>query len=475
MRKCTSWLAVIIVAVAGFSASAEIEVPPGFVVDTLLDQIDGTTPYVEAIRNPDYGFGVVVASVDNGIFEVLRISDSSVEPLGTLEGFPEDSAVRCIRFDTTGLFADALFASVAFNDSGEPPFCRCVLLQITADGLVSEVVTLGSDSDQITFVFDFTTEATGYSPGAYLYDSTTPNGQGLYHLAPNGAYDPNDPNVIVTVLESHLIPDDRNDLDIRGMEFDPTSLYGSYLTMADCENWDALSAIYQLDPNHDWLELIEPVSWSESCYRDVAFSPGNSLGAALYVADAIDETISEVVDPNGTLTTFATGFYEIESLSVDDDGRQMFVSDANGVYRIRAVGPTLIMREPWVEADDVHTGESGVDSLWLLWSEPVLFEDADIVITNEDEQAVPFAISDTNSQFMIIAFGQVLLCDQYTITIRDSVVSAETGAPIDGDDDGLAGGDALLIMKHRNRLDHDNDIDLSDLAALLAIYGTTCD
>jgi hypothetical protein len=113
-----------------------------------------------------------------------------------------------------------------------------------------------------------------------------------------------------------------------------------------------------------------------------------------------------------------------------------------------------------------------VDSLRLLWSERVLFGNSDVTITNEDAALVPFSVSGSNSQFMIIAFGKVLLNNEYTITISDSVVSAETGAAIDGDNDGLAGGDAVLTMEHRDPFDHDRDgdVDLLDFGEFQAAF-----
>lgn len=128
---------------------------------------------------------------------------------------------------------------------------------------------------------------------------------------------------------------------------------------------------------------------------------------------------------------------------------------------------TVLMLEPWVNDDDVHTGDGGVELLRILWSEPVIFDGNDVSIKGEDNVDVPFSISGSNSQFMIIAFGQTLLNDEYTITISDSVQSEETGFVIDGDNDGLPGGDAVLIMEHRQRHDSDNnnDVGLSDFAA----------
>lgn len=127
-------------------------------------------------------------------------------------------------------------------------------------------------------------------------------------------------------------------------------------------------------------------------------------------------------------------------------------------------GPTILMREPWVAADDVHSGPSGVDSLRVLWSDAMTFTENDISISNESGGAVGFTVSGSGSALMAIAFSTPLLNNKYTITIHDSVASAAGGVPIDGDNDGHTGGDAVLVMEHRNPFDHDhdNDVDQSD-------------
>jgi len=81
---------------------------------------------------------------------------------------------------------------------------------------------------------------------------------------------------------------------------------------------------------------------------------------------------------------------------------------------------------------------------------------------------VPFTATGSNTTITSITFGRKLAFDTYSITIADSARSAVTGASIDGDGDGAAGGHAVLIMRHRMRqdLDNDNRIDFADLALL---------
>lgn len=129
-------------------------------------------------------------------------------------------------------------------------------------------------------------------------------------------------------------------------------------------------------------------------------------------------------------------------------------------------GPTTLMMEPRVVADDLHTGPAGVPSLAILWSEPVIFDANDITITDEYHSPVDFTVSGSNSPIMTIQFHENLLGNKYTVTVADSAYSAATGRPVDGDDDGRAGGGAVIVMEHRMRSDFDSNnlVNLADLA-----------
>jgi hypothetical protein len=48
-----------------------------------------------------------------------------------------------------------------------------------------------------------------------------------------------------------------------------------------------------------------------------------------------------------------------------------------------------------------------VDDLRLLWNKAILFSSADVTIADEDGQAVPFSVTGSNSQFMILVVGRV--------------------------------------------------------------------
>lgn len=299
-----------------------------------------------------------------------------------------------------------------------------------------------------------------YDQGIYLLDSNITNGTSYYRADVN--YN------LIKLAQNLSMPSGRTDLDFTGIEFDPTGRYGNLLTIADADyNNDFKGGIYFLHPDQSWSNLTPAYNWDVKNFLALEYSKAGSFGQKLYACESISNSLL-TIEPDGTETTFASGFYHNFSITISDDGEFLYISDNNGVHRITKnttlIGPQIVMREPKVPADDVFTGESGLQNVSLLWSERLQFTDSDFTIFNEDEESVPFSVTGYDTQFMIIVFGQTLLNNKYTITIKDTVVSAETGNPIDGDSDGFAGGDAVIVMEHRERhdSDNDNDIDLLD-------------
>lgn len=129
-------------------------------------------------------------------------------------------------------------------------------------------------------------------------------------------------------------------------------------------------------------------------------------------------------------------------------------------------GPRFVMRNPLAAVGGVHTNETGVGSVRLLFDEPLSFENTDITVTDENGKNVVAYATGSGSPVMVITFNEVLFANRYTITVHDTVVSTATAAAIDGDNNGQAGGDLVFTMEHRERhdSDDDNDIDLNDLA-----------
>jgi len=451
-------ISILLVIFSSTTVQAEIVVhEPNFVVDVLLDQIDVHTPILEVIRNPVYGNGVIAANVDNGTLNVLRISDSNIDIIGTMAGNWE--RVIFIRFDTTGIFDNLLYISML-----KPDLESSDLLKIMPDGQIEIIISeTGYNSTFGKFVF--TSGGNGWQPGSYIWRQKS-----FYFM---------DAEFDITLLCRDNLPPGRTDVDNKDLQFDMTGKYGSNLIFADTDqNNDQITIIYKLFSDLTWGELTTEIHTDIQRWGDggMDISPGGDFGETLYITELKQQKIV-TVDPTGLQEDFATGFtvgtlYEHKgtpfSLSIAEDGNFMYVSDTNGVYRIRAIttdiGPSIVMQEPKVKYDGVHTNPSGVDNLRLLWSENIVFENSDVYVTDANSVVISDSVSGSNSKFMIISFGQTLLNNKYTITIKDTVVSAESGNAIDGDEDGFAGGDAVIVMEHRERhdSDNDNDIDLLD-------------
>jgi len=135
-------------------------------------------------------------------------------------------------------------------------------------------------------------------------------------------------------------------------------------------------------------------------------------------------------------------------------------------------GPTIVMLDPNVATNDVHTGRSGLQRLRILWSEAVIFNSNDITIVDEDRMPVRFSFAGSNTAIMTITFRSRLIYDRYTITIRDSAVSSATGYPVDGDNNRATGGNAVIVVEHRMRSDLDNNnlINFQDVALFADIW-----
>lgn len=483
--------------------SSAVTVPEGFVVDPLIDIDDWPSGHawpirrLEAIRNPDYGVGVISASVDNslagnGILEVMRISKSTVEIINTIDDFSTPSDVGDIRFDTTGLFgndSNDLFVTVWTDTEAEQSdwmqsFSTCLMRVPSDSNDIDEVAYYQGEYDnRLLFMLDFISDANGYEDGCYLADYAIQGGTSFYRLDPYNLETLDDLTGGVLPIDSGDPDPNRTDMDPRGMEFDRTGNYNSYLTIADTElNEDDKSAIYQLEPNLPdpnlpatdfiWSTIAGPNSISGLngiSFRDMCYGAGNgSFGGALYVTESISDSVM-IVETNGRYTEFASGFNGIQSITIDESGGYMYVSDIDAVYKIWMTGPTIVMQEPKTVNDGVFTDTDGVASLRLLWSEPILFSDDDVYVEDQWQQEVDVSLSfDSDTQIMTIEFARSLQYDKFTITIADTVICEETGCKIDGDGDGLSGGDAVIVMEHRLRedLDGDNYIDMIDLAML---------
>jgi len=444
-----SAFAAALVAVAA-PLHAQIVVPGGFVAEQLSPRLDNITPRIEAIRNPAYGTGVVAASVANQILTVRRIDAGAISVIATVPIASPGAFVSDLRFDGVGVQGNRLFVAVRTGD-----FFTTIIIRVEPDGQATQVTALGTSTDELGLSFDFTSGLGGYQPGAYMNDISQNDGTSMWHWSPSDVF---------TRLAQNSVPAGRSDVDIRGVEFDRTGVFNNRFVLVDNDaNESGINAVYTLSPALQWQMLGAQQSTGTMYYRDLAISSGGAFGQFIYLLDARGDRVTRM-DGTGAFTQFASGFnvasiYDdgvdgAASLSVNNDGSTLYVADTNGVYRIREAGvtpgPTIVMREPRMPPGGApFTNPQGVSSTRILWSAPVAFSASDITVVRlSNGQPAPFSVSGSGSPFMIIAFGQVLLDDSYTITINDTVVSAVGAVPIDGDSNGVAGGDAVIVLAH---------------------------
>jgi hypothetical protein len=128
---------------------------------------------------------------------------------------------------------------------------------------------------------------------------------------------------------------------------------------------------------------------------------------------------------------------------------------------------TIVAQSPAAGSDGIFRNSTGVSSVDLLWSKPVRFGVGDISIVNEHGGLIAKTVSGTGSASMHISFTTPLLNDKYTVTIS-GVSSEATGLAVDGDKDGYIGGDAVVVLEHRNTCDlnKDNKVDFKDFSFL---------
>jgi hypothetical protein len=316
-------------------------------------------------------------------------------------------------------------------------------------------------SDQVRFDFDFTPGVAGNPDGAVLLDSNAGGGTQLAVMTDD---------FFVTTIEPNSVPPNRTDTDARGFQRDVTGLYGGGLLLADTDNNDQVSAIYELrdtTTGATYRAIYGPENWSIRRYGDLAIAASGPLGGRIFVTETLSGEVQEV-NEHGVHSTWATGFAGVDSLSISPNGESMYVGDLNGVWIIRPAGsdpgPAVLCTDPSVPSGTPLTGLP-VASLRLILNEPIEFQNSDISILNSVGQAVPFDASGSGSQFIIVGLGQPLVGDTYTVTVLDSVVSTTSGLPLDGNNDGIAGGDYVFAVTHVNRdadLDADGDVDMVD-------------
>jgi len=341
-------------------------VPDGFELEKLYAPLPtGFVHQIEAVRNPAYGSGVMYAVADRGTFTIHGVDLAGRgSTLTTIGPFPSGAELLTLRFDASGSMGKRLYASVYHNGGDQPFNYRTDLVMIAADGAFSTVASFGTKTNPMAMHFDTARNSAQFPDGMYLLDADNAAGAAMYYLQAGGA---------PTLLASDVRPSGRTDLDPRGFELAPTGLYGQFAVVADSDDDDAVSAIYQWKGNLTVGELAAPVRIDSREFGDMAFSPGGVFGDRLYVTERLSKKVLSV-SYRGQFTDFASGFDDVQSVSVGSGGDHMFVSDANGIYHIQehvippptvALGPHVV--GPGVGADNatgsrVVAGQSATGS-----------------------------------------------------------------------------------------------------------------
>lgn len=462
----------------GIVASEALSQPfvqPGLAVTRVAPRLDGQVPRLEAIDSPLYGTGVVTASANGSVvtFRLLRPT-GQLEPLAVLTDVWSPLEVVRTRLDPTGAFGGQLHATITDATLG-----GTVLVSISTTGVI--VQRYRSSSLMQFEAYDFEFDGSSATPQIVFLDRNSSNGTRLATLSSD--YDYN-------LRNNNSFPLGRSDTDVVGLRFDVTGLYGGSLILADsdCNELVPRSAIWSLSnvaTGGVYSAIANPVPCSQRVYGDLDIAMSGRFGQIVYVTDTLSNQVQRVL-PDGTHITWATGFTGIGSLSISPDGESMYISDENGIWLIGAEGnlpgPTVLAQNPNTPPGSPMSG-APVTAAQIVFSEPVVFSSSDLTVVDRLGSPVGFDLSGSGSQFMVLGFAQALLNDVYTITIMDTTASLVNGRSLDGDNDGLAGGNAVLVLEHIGPVappfcsgdaDASGVVDFADIVSVLQRWLAVC-
>lgn len=150
-------------------------------------------------------------------------------------------------------------------------------------------------------------------------------------------------------------------------------------------------------------------------------------------------------------------------------------------------GPTLLTTQPMGEVRN----EGGFEEVTLYWSVPVVLDEDDVSVVTADPLGLPVQIDvqDSGTQATTIVFrglpggggggaNDPLVNGAYHITIGGLARALSNNVPIDGDNDGIAGGDATFVVSHRCLADLAEPawiIDLADVLKFVDSFNNDCD
>jgi hypothetical protein len=352
------------------------------------------------------------------------------------------------------------------------PGRETLYITISPGGWVTQRWQEGATNNRVNYYFDFSDGSAGNPVGAVLLDANMSSGTTLARM---------DTNYLVTTVTQNSLPAGRTDTDVQSLTRDVTGLYGGGILIADTDDDDQRSAIYELRDvlTGGTYRQISNVNWNTRRYGDLAIAAVGDFGGVIYITETLSNQIQQVA-PDGTHTTWASGFTGLDALAISDDGQSMYAADQSGIWLIRASGtepgPVILATDPSVPASSHLTG-GPVASARIIFNEPVSFQSSHISIMNSANQSVNFAASGSGSQFMLLSFAEPLNADTYTVTISDAVISVLTDEPLDGNNDGTSGGDAVLTFTHRCEADiaaPTGILDLNDITGFVQSFTAGC-
>lgn len=462
--RSTLWIVAALCAGAG----AQPALPPGYSARLIAPVLDGAMPELSAIDHPSFGSGVVSATVANDIATFRLISPAGViSNLGTFSTSDLVGALS-LHFDHDSIIEPIIHATLYRFAVGR----ETVYLTIAPGGVVTQRWLVGATNNHLMYNFDFSDGSAGNPVGAVLLDRNLTNGTTLAWM---------DTDYQVTLVAQNSVPAGRIDTDVWGMQRDVTGLYGGGILLADTDDNDQRSAIYELRDvmTGGAYRTIASVNWNTRRYGDLAIAAAGDFGGVVYITETLSNQIQQVA-PDGTHTTWASGFSGLDALAISHDGMSMYAADLSGIWLIRASGtepgPVILATDPSTPSSSRLTG-GPVASARIIFNEAVSFQSSHVSIVNSANQPVGFAASGSGSQFMLLSFAVPLSADTYTVTISDAVISVSTGEPLDGNNDGTSGGDAVLTFTHRCEADiaaPAGILDLNDITGFIQSFTAGC-
>jgi hypothetical protein len=247
------------------------------------------------------------------------------------------------------------------------------------------------------------------------------------------------------------------------------------------------------------IDYSAPVQGLSGEIWDIEGRPGGT--GEQWVVEGFDASgalVSSLTSPRGTSDfepldgepwTFALVGVDLTKVRIRYIGNATGVGLAfNNFNATTAIpGPTLLTHQPDLPVND----PAGVPAARLYWSEPVTVSPADVVVVTHDAigQPVPFTVGGSGTRVTTITFTGgpggpdtgapfPLTLGAYDLIVRDSAPASANNAPIDGDGDGVAGGDAFVVVTHVCRADLADPpgvLDLSDINAFVESFVGGCE